>query len=435
MGRLENFIPQIKKLRFEDQKNHWLVTAEGHVPLVIDGALLPFLKQINGHLSLREIFLFLNKKNQRVSVSKSLETLVQFAEKGYLQNGEAFLKIYKQREEIQAKRGNHSFNQLNHSYFSQERLIGLLQKTTLFMKCDRDVAHKILKHSKLENVQENIRIIKDGTKSRHFYILLAGEVGVFKKGQCLATLSSLSIFGESAAIFDRERNADVQTTSPCWLLRIDASQLVDRTSPESFDVFNGLRSRLILNQTLASNPLFKNMPSDILQLFLSKCRIEKHAKESIIIKQGETTGDFYFILKGSVAIVKNQMPVTSLGEGEHFGEIAAIFNQSRTASVITETECVFLSLSSQALFEVLSSHFRLAIDIEKTAEARRESEDNIFTKMETSGAKEISFMDEETKSFTGSLEIDENFLETTQTNFDIEVFDFSKLGKNGDKAS
>ena len=154
-----------------------------------------------------------------------------------------------------------------------------------------------------------------------------------------------------------------------------------------------------------------------------------------IMMEGESDQTLGFILKGSVAIVKNQMPVTSLGEGEHFGEIAAIFNQSRTASVITETECVFLSLSSQALFEVLSSHFRLAIDIEKTAEARRESEDNIFTKMETSGAKEISFMDEETKSFTGSLEIDENFLETTQTNFDIEVFDFSKLGKNGDKAS
>ncbi|MCB0379297.1 MAG: cyclic nucleotide-binding domain-containing protein [Bdellovibrionales bacterium] len=433
MGRLENFIPMFQKVRFEVHEEKAFVAMDGQMPLPVDGDLLPFLGKINGHLSLREIFLFLNKKEEPIRVEKSLETLLELAKRKFLTNGEEYIKLYTGAGQSVATRHNPQLNNLSHGYFSHERLVVLLQKTTLFLKCHRDTAEQILKHASLENVQENIKVIREGTRDHHFFILLAGEVGVYRMGRCLANLTPLAVFGESAAVFNQARNADVITTSPCWLLKIDVSQLVDTEDQDTFEAFNGLKSRLILNQTLSANPLFKNVPSDILQLFISKCRLEKHSKEQTIIQQGDTSGDFYFILKGSVSVIKDGMPMTSLGEGEHFGEVAAVFHEPRTASVVTETECVFLALNHSALFDVLCSHFRLAIDIEKTAEDRKKSESDVMSLFEDTVVptdKTKTF--DELSSISHKMEVDDEFLEITQTNFDMEVLDFSLVSIEDD---
>lgn len=428
MGRLENFIPTLKKARIEIQNNKTCISVGANNPLPVEEDLVPFLKQVNGHFSLREIFSFLNKKNQPIHIERSLNLMQILAKRDYLYNSGDFIKAYDPNSTPVVAKHNPHLNNLKQSYFSHERLVGLVQKTTLFSQCERKTAERILEHSSLENVQEGIKLLKEGTKSSDFYILLAGEVGVFKKKACLAHLTPLSVFGESAAIFDKERNADIITTSPCWLLKIDAHQLVDTKAPESFEAFNGLKSQLILNQTIASNPLFQNVPSDVLQLFISHCRIEKYAKEQSIITQGDMSGDFYFVLKGSVAIIKDSVPVTSLGEGEHFGEVAAMFHEPRTATVLTETNCTLLVLNQKSLFEVLCSHFRLAVSIERTAQKRKSSKDNVLNLFED------TFVPEDSQSIvpqkTMEFEIDDEFLEATDTHFDLELFDFSKIDED-----
>jgi CRP-like cAMP-binding protein len=207
-------------------------------------------------------------------------------------------------------------------------------------------------------------------------------------------------------------------------LQIDANKIIDTKSPESFEAFKGLKSRLILNQTLAANPLFRSLPTDVMQFFISKCRIEKYGREQVVIEQGETSGDFYFILQGSVSIVKDGIPVTSLAEGDHFGEVAAMFREPRTATVLCETACTFLVLNQKSLMEVLASHFRLAIDIEKTARHRKKSTSNILQIFETVDTSEedthVSYQE-----FSDSLGIDEDFLDASQSNFELELVDFS----------
>lgn len=388
----------------------------------LESEVLAFVKQINGHLSLREIFLFLNNKGEQFSIMKCLETLRELANGGFLQNSEDYfdltspLKSNKRRHKHAAK--------VEESYFSEERLIGLIQKTTLFLKCDRETAKNILKESSFGKIEEGTQLIKKGSKSSHFYVLLTGEAGVFVDGECLAYLGPLSVFGESAAVFGQERNADVIINETSWVLRVDASKIVDTSAPETFDAFKGLRSRLILNHTLSANPLFRNLPTDTMQFFITKCRIEKWGKEQTIIEQDGTSGDFYFILSGSVAVIKDGMPVTSLAEGDHFGEIAAIFNEPRTASIISETSCTFLVLNQKALFEVLCSHFRLAMDIEKTALMRRSSSTNLMQIFEEDyKPSQEPTVEDVTES---GFQIDQEFLEISQTNFDLEIVDFSQ---------
>jgi CRP-like cAMP-binding protein len=418
MGRLENFIPQLRKGVLTGAGSQLGLKPIGGESLELSKEQVAFVRQINGHLSLKEIFLFLNNKGEPVSIKRSLDLLATMADQKILANEEDYFRLNSRNDKPQLP------TERERSYFSEERLIGLLQKTTLFLKCDRRAAVDIIAHSELVMATEGTQLLTQGTKSSEFYVLLSGEVGVFRGGECLAHLTGLSVFGESAAIFNQQRNADVIATQNSWLLKIQAQDLVDTKSPESFEVFKGLRSRLILNHTLAANPLFQKVPSDIMQFFISKCRIEKWGKEQVVIEQDESGGDFYFILKGSVSVIKNGMPVTSLSEGDYFGEVAAIFDLPRTATIISESPCTFLVLNQKPLYEVLCSHFRLAIDIEEVAEKRRQSQSNIFELFEQdSNLEQADEISEITQS--AGLVVDDDFLEASQVHFDLDVLDYS----------
>lgn len=433
MGRLENFIPEIEKFKISEGGGIAVLHFDQHDDIPVDPETAQFLKQLNRQQSLTEVFQSLNESNIIFSIEKSLEMLHFFANQGMMKNKKDFLRT---AEDIKGHSVDRpQTDQFDKSYFSKERMIALIQKTTLFMKCDRSVAEKILSYAKLEKVETGVDLIKKGTTSADFFVVLTGEVSVFREGEMLASLGSLAVFGESAAIFNKVRNADVRVTESAWVLRIDASQLVNTNEPESFDSYKGLKSRLILNQTLSANPIFRNLPADVLQLFISKCRIEKYSREQLIVEQGETSGDFYFILQGSVSIIKDQTPVTSLSEGNHFGEVAAIFHQPRNASVMTETKCAFLVLSQKNLMEVMISHFRLGIDIERTAKIRKHSTSNILQIFED----DESWEDENTQivsmdDLTGSrIVIDEDLLEASKSNFELELVDFSEYSADPDE--
>jgi CRP-like cAMP-binding protein len=426
MGRLENFIPKIAK--YKVSQSHKLATLlfNGSEPIPVHEDVVSFVKQINGHLSLREIFLFLNEKGERLSIDKSLSLLKNLANAGHLLNSDDFYQVMHGGAPGHQKGPRSSAYKAE--YFSKERLVALLQKTTLFLRCERAVAESILQASKLEKVEPEQVVIQEGTKSSEFFVLLAGEMGVYQKENWLATLGPLTVFGESAAIFDKLRNADVMSHEPSWLLRVNADRILDTKSPETFEAFKGLKSRLILNQTLSANNLFRALPTDVMQLFISQCRIEKYSREQRVIEQGEASGDFYFILKGSVSIIKDGMPVTSLTEGDHFGEVAAMLREPRTASVICETASTFLVLSQKQLMDVLCCHFRLAIDIERTARERKESKKTLFEifkdeapQKETTSPVFVS-MDELSQS---NINVDDEFFETSSSHFDLELVDFS----------
>jgi|GEM_PF-3211151 len=437
MGRLENFIPLSTKFSFQDSGDHTYVTVAGQLPLELPTRYIPFIRQINGHTSLREILIFLDSKGERISIREALATIHQLATQGMLRNGEDFLKIFEATSNHEMPAPALAGPRVSHSYFSKARLVSLIQKTTLFMSCERGAAEKILKHSKIETFQAKDQLIQQGSRDPHFFVLLSGQVEVMRLGRNLATLTPLSVFGESAAILDQTRNADVIASSEAWVLKINATKLMDTSSEEDMKAMGSLKSRLILNQTLSANPLFAPVPTDVLQLFLSRCQMEKHPKERMIVKQGAPSKDFYFILRGSVTIVKGGIPVTSLSEGQHFGEVSAIFQRPRTASVISESQCLLLSLSGENFYKVLCSHFHLAMDIEKTAKIRYRSKENVLTRLEQEPELSIeppASLSEEAHEKVSNVS-DEDFLEYTGTSYDMPVLDFTDEGMADEEAS
>ncbi|KAM3132197.1 hypothetical protein pb186bvf_015657 [Paramecium bursaria] len=67
-------------------------------------------------------------------------------------------------------------------------------------------------------------------------------------------------------------------------------------------------------------------------------------EDEYIFKQGDQASSYFVIERGQVQIIINDKNIKTLQEGDYFGEIALLYNATRSASVKTITECSFWSL-------------------------------------------------------------------------------------------
>jgi len=86
-----------------------------------------------------------------------------------------------------------------------------------------------------------------------------------------------------------------------------------------------------------------------------------------IVSENEIGDALYLIVNGSVRIVKSsderQIELAVLGEGESFGEMSAIDEEVRSATVIANRDCDVLRISKDDLHEVLRESPQIAIEL------------------------------------------------------------------------
>ena len=86
----------------------------------------------------------------------------------------------------------------------------------------------------------------------------------------------------------------------------------------------------------------------------------EHYQQKILIFKERTKGDsFYVIQQGIINVSTQKIPsekgkvITQLKEGDFFGELGALWNYVRTATISTQTEAYLLKISGQNLKDVM----------------------------------------------------------------------------------
>jgi len=88
--------------------------------------------------------------------------------------------------------------------------------------------------------------------------------------------------------------------------------------------------------------------SQVLQI-LGAANIIKIPKDKVIMSEGEIDDSFYIVLSGSAVVRKQEGNIGFIGRGECFGEMAYLSGESRVATVIADTDCILLKISSMLL--------------------------------------------------------------------------------------
>ena len=108
-----------------------------------------------------------------------------------------------------------------------DQQINFLRKINFFSTFDDNEIQQFLALSKWLKVPAGTTIIKEGAVERVFYILVKGEVLVFKElddnGKILelTTLQTGDSFGEMALVGESKRTAGVKTTKSSFILRVE----------------------------------------------------------------------------------------------------------------------------------------------------------------------------------------------------------------------
>jgi len=111
--------------------------------------------------------------------------------------------------------------------------------------------------------------------------------------------------------------------------------------------------------------VFPTLREPLLSQTASRLQPEQFSAGTLIIRQGEAADALFIIVKGRARVVREDrsgtpLPVARLGAGQFFGEMALLAGESRSASVVAETDLDVLMLDRAGLAQVMGGDATLA---------------------------------------------------------------------------
>lgn len=137
-------------------------------------------------------------------------------------------------------------------------------------------------------------------------------------------------------------------------------------------------------QTMLRNvPLFSTLSESELRTVSEHAQRRSYAKNTILITEGDETDSLYCILSGKVKVFLSdeqgkEIILDSQEAGEHFGEIALLDENPRSASVMTTEPSELIVISKNDFRECIAKNPDIAINLIKELALRiRALTDNV----------------------------------------------------------
>lgn len=276
------------------------------------------------------------------------------------------------RSRLQNKR------RLGSAEFSQDEALSLFAQNPIFAQHTLEEQKELAGLVKSSTYKPGETVIVQGEPGDAFYVILEGTVEVVHEElsgveKHLDFLTDGDSFGEIALLEHVTRTATVRAVKPTRVLRLEKEPF-ERFVADSEEKRKRLTDWIRFYSKLHKSPLFHEMsPGQMLQIMEKVSKQPAHQGD-VIIHQGETGDKFYIIASGQfqVSHQKNgaEEIITSLGEGDYFGDVALLKGVKRTATVRALTDGVLFTLTSGDFLDVVRRNLQFGLLLENVAEAR-----------------------------------------------------------------
>lgn len=117
--------------------------------------------------------------------------------------------------------------------------------------------------------------------------------------------------------------------------------------------------------TLRLVPLFSDLSDKVLTHLANVSQEKNYEKDEHILHQERTGDNFFVIEKGSVKVTRlsedgREAVLAFLREGDFFGELAILDGETRSANVITLSECTIQTINRREFLDLIEHHPKVA---------------------------------------------------------------------------
>jgi CRP/FNR family transcriptional regulator/CRP/FNR family cyclic AMP-dependent transcriptional regulator len=121
---------------------------------------------------------------------------------------------------------------------------------------------------------------------------------------------------------------------------------------------------MVITELFSRVPLFEGVSAEDRTALARAATLRTYRRGETIVQQGQPGDAFYVIVRGRVAVAivapdGREVVLNTLGEGEHFGEMALLDDAPRSASVIAQEKSDLAILSRAVFLDLLKTNFVL----------------------------------------------------------------------------
>ncbi|MCL2790063.1 MAG: type IV-A pilus assembly ATPase PilB [Desulfobulbus sp.] len=121
---------------------------------------------------------------------------------------------------------------------------------------------------------------------------------------------------------------------------------------------------------------------DSLPAYLVNPDVEEYEDGDVVIQEGNKDRDFFKLIRGKVAVLRSGKKIAEITEpGEYFGEMAAILEEPRSASIISMGRCTIKRFPGDKLSELIEKYPDVSRHLFRTLVERLHKTDRIVVQL------------------------------------------------------
>ncbi len=239
---------------------------------------------------------------------------------------------------------------------ARDRRAELIRQADIFAGFDNDAVQETVAVAHTITERDGALLARAGTDAERFFLIDAGEVGVFHDETLMAVLQAGGHFGANALLSEGEYQFTYRALGPVTLLiikREDFDPLLRADTTLAKQVSSGAASRRLLKQM----PLFSSLSPQEIAVVDGRLQRKRTAAGELIVRRGQSRSHLFIVAQGRVeALDAAGQVVGSLGPGEHFGEYALFADVPYTATYRAALDTELLLLDEPKFDELVAGY-------------------------------------------------------------------------------
>lgn len=105
--------------------------------------------------------------------------------------------------------------------------------------------------------------------------------------------------------------------------------------------------------TLEKMYLFEGVQLKDLMQVIERSAVYECEKDKVLIREGEQSDTLFVLLEGAVTVLRHGQQLAALEQGSHFGEMALLNNDKRSATVVSSMASKLLMVDRQSFMDIV----------------------------------------------------------------------------------